>query len=374
MLFFRPDCRHFTGEKPCAPHKAEGVVCRDCPRYEPVQERLLIIKLDAAGDVLRSTCILPALKKDNLGLSIWWVTDPFSKPLLEKNPHIDVLLGVDPGLPGLLSSTFFGRAFNFDMGRRAAAILAMANSPAKKGFGLSKEGVVTPLEPSAEQWFEMGIFDSVKRANQRTYQDHLFQLAGLRYAGEEPQLILTEKEMGWGRDFHRKNRLAKFKKIVGFNIGSGGRWPMKRWRLEGFVRLARQLKKKHPNVGLLLYGGPEEKDLMPAMVKKLKGLAIPTGTGNTLRQFASFVDLCHVMVTGDTLALHVAIALRKRLVSYFGPTSDAEIDLYGRGEKVLPVSPCQCYYQNQCTQKVSCMDNLKESDMLRAVERQLEQA
>ena len=373
MDFFKQDCRHFTGEKPCAPHKAEGVVCRDCPRYEKVQERLLIIKLDAAGDVLRSTSILPALKKGRPGLSIWWVTENFSKPLLEKNPHIDVLLGVDPALPGLLSSTSFATAFNFDMGRKAASILAMANSPAKRGFGLSPEGVVVPLGKESETWFEMGIFDSVKRANQRTYQDHLFQIAGLTYGGEEPQLALTPKEKEWAQGFAKKNKLSKFKGIVGFNIGSGGRWPMKRWRLDGFEWLARALRKKHPKAGVLLYGGPEERDLMPSLVKKLKGLCLPTGTENTLRQFASLVDLCDVLVTGDTLALHVAVALRKRLVAYFGPTSDSEIDLYGRGEKVLPIRPCEDYYQGQCLAKVSCMENLKEKDMLAAVERQLKQ-
>jgi heptosyltransferase-2 len=124
-------------------------------------------------------------------------------------------------------------------------------------------------------------------------------------------------------------------------------------------------------VGVLLYGGPEEKDLLPSLAKKLKGACIPTGTQNTLRQFASLVNLCDVMVTGDTLALHVAVALNKRLVAYFGPTSDVEIDLYGSGEKVLPLSPCQDYYKGECTQKVSCMDNLKEKDMLSAVERQI---
>ena len=370
-LFFKADCRHFTGEKPCAPHKAEGVVCRDCPRYDPVIEKILIVKLDAAGDVLRSTSILPAFKKNNPGLSIWWVTEKNSKPLLEKNPYIDVLLDLDPALPGLLGATSFNRAFNFDMGRKAAAILQLANAPLKKGFGLSREGAVVPLESSAEQWFEMGIFDTVKRANQRTYQDHLFQLGGLTYKGEEPQLVLTEKEKAWASAFAKKNKLSKFKKNVGFNIGSGGRWPMKRWRLDGFVWLAKQLKKKYPKNGIVLYGGPEERDLMPALVKQLRGICVPAGTENSLRQFASLVGLTDVMVTGDTLALHVAVALGKRLVAYFGPTSDTEIDLYGRGEKVVPVSPCQCYYQNQCTQKVSCMDNLREKDMLAAVERQL---
>jgi heptosyltransferase-2 len=339
-----------------------------------VAERVLIIKLDAAGDVLRSTSILPALKKNNPHLAIWWVTESFSKPLLEKNPYIDVLLPVGPELPGLLGAVSFGRAYNFDMSRKAAALLQMAQSPVKKGFGLSKEGSVVPLEPAAEAWFEMGIFDPVKRANTKTYQEHLFSIAGFQYQGEPPQLILTAQEKDWSlKGFGRKNRLSRFKKIVGFNIGSGGRWPMKRWRLEGFEWLARQLKKIYPKVGILLYGGPEERELIPALTKKLKGTCLSTGTENTLRQFASLVDLCDVLVTGDTLTLHIAVALGKRVVAYFGPTSDAEIDLYGRGEKVLPIHPCQDYYQGECTQKVTCMDNLREKDMLAAVERQLKE-
>jgi heptosyltransferase-2 len=263
------------------------------------------VKLDAAGDVLRSTAILPAMKKKYPGCSIWWVTENSSKPLLEKNPYIDVLLGTDGVLGGMLGATSFTQAFNFDMGRKAAAVLHLANSNVKKGFGLSKEGVVVPLEKTAEDWFEMGIFDTVKRANRRTYQDHLFQLGGLKYAGEGPQLVLTEKEKAWAQGFAKKNGLSKFKKIVGFNIGSGGRWPMKRWRLDGFLWLAKQLKKKYPKNGVLLYGGPEERELMPQLAKKSKGAALSTGTENTLRQFASLVNLSDVLVTGDTLALHV---------------------------------------------------------------------
>jgi len=42
------------------------------------------------------------------------------------------------------------------------------------------------------------------------------------------------------------------------------------------------------------------------------------------------------------------------------------------GEKVLPSVPCGCYYRNQCTQTRSCMDNLKEEDLLAALLRQTE--
>jgi heptosyltransferase-2 len=371
MLFYRADCRHFSGEKPCAPHKAEGVQCRDCPRYEPVTERILIVKLDAAGDVLRTTCILPAFRKHFPQASLWWVTDPSSSPLLEGHPGVDVVLGLDASLSGVLSATSFSLGFNFDMSRRACGILQAAGAPVNRGFGLSAEGAVVPLNDEAEDWYEMGIFDPVKRANTRTYPEHLFRIAGFEYAGERPELHLTHAERERAGAFAGKYRLARFDAVLGLNVGAGGRWALKRWRPEGFAALARRVKRRYPRTGILLFGGPEERELLPTLARRLKGAALPTGTDNTLRDFAALVDLCDVVVTGDTLALHVAVALGKRVVAYFGPTSDAEIDLYGRGEKILPEEPCRCYYQPACLQERTCMDSLSEKRMFLAVERQL---
>jgi hypothetical protein len=50
------DRRFFVGDRPCVWHKRTGVVCT-CDHYECVEERVLIIKLDAMGDVLRSTAM-----------------------------------------------------------------------------------------------------------------------------------------------------------------------------------------------------------------------------------------------------------------------------------------------------------------------------
>ncbi|HEY6180839.1 MAG TPA: hypothetical protein VIW67_01270, partial [Terriglobales bacterium] len=56
------DCKFFLGDRPCVWHKADGVLCT-CERYQKVEQRLLIIKLDAMGDVLRTTALLPPLAK-----------------------------------------------------------------------------------------------------------------------------------------------------------------------------------------------------------------------------------------------------------------------------------------------------------------------
>ena len=70
-IIYHPDCRHFRGDIPCLPNKREGVRCDGCPYYEPLEENVLIIKLGAAGDVIRTTPILPSIRRDHPKARIW---------------------------------------------------------------------------------------------------------------------------------------------------------------------------------------------------------------------------------------------------------------------------------------------------------------
>ena len=70
----RPDCRHFRGDLPCRPNKEHGYVCGDCPVYGPVTKRILLIKLGAIGDVIRTTPLLRRLRQEHPGCFITWLT------------------------------------------------------------------------------------------------------------------------------------------------------------------------------------------------------------------------------------------------------------------------------------------------------------
>nr|MBI4157106.1 hypothetical protein [Candidatus Woesearchaeota archaeon] len=72
------------------------------------------------------------------------------------------------------------------------------------------------------------------------------------------------------------------------------------------------------------------------------------GTGNSLLDFASLVNLCDVLVTSDSLAMHIGTALKKKVVAFFYVTSSAEIELYGRGIKVLGKGKSFCSYEPKC--------------------------
>ncbi|MCR4322301.1 MAG: hypothetical protein NUV74_18450 [Candidatus Brocadiaceae bacterium] len=85
------DCRFFASEKPCQ-FKLDCPIDSACPKYQPMGKRILIIKLAAIGDVLRTTPILPVLKKKYPQSYITWITDKSSLQVLEENPYIDRLL------------------------------------------------------------------------------------------------------------------------------------------------------------------------------------------------------------------------------------------------------------------------------------------
>ena len=52
------------------------------------------------------------------------------------------------------------------------------------------------------------------------------------------------------------------------------------------------------------------------------------------------MNRCDVVISGDSLGMHMAIALSKHVVAWFGPTSPQEIDLYDRGVKLLADRLC----------------------------------
>jgi len=69
----RTDCVHYLGDRPCWPHVEAGHRCT-CVHFQLTKRRGVIVKLGAAGDVLRSTPLLRALDPAKTGTKILWVT------------------------------------------------------------------------------------------------------------------------------------------------------------------------------------------------------------------------------------------------------------------------------------------------------------
>lgn len=362
----KADCRHFVGDRPCKLHKAEMVKCRDCPYYRPVEMRVLMIKLGAMGDVLRTTSILPTLVEEYGKPQITWVTARESIELLSYNPMVDSLMAVDASSLARLRVEAFDLVINPEAAKESSALASIAKGKEKKGFGLSPGGSVFPFNPEAEEIFHMGLFDDVKKRNQKTYEQLICRLSGLPYKRVPPILVLTEEDIRFAEAFRKKARVRNDKPIVGINTGGGGRWTLKRWTTEGFIDLAGRLSEQM-GAQVLLMGGPSEVEINRDILWQLEGKVLDTGCFNSTRGFAALIHLCDVVVTGDSLALHIALALGKRVVVLFGPTSATEIDLYGMGTKITANMDCLCCYRQTCTVSPNCMESISGETVYGAV-------
>jgi heptosyltransferase-2 len=365
------DCRHFVGDRPCKPHKRTGgeKVCV-CDEYDPTRERVLVIKLDAMGDVLRTTALLPPLAAAHPHAAIDWLTRPESVPLLENNPYVADVIGYGPDALVRLGATYYDRVINLDAGKVSAGLASLARGAKKDGYVLHERGYVVATNPAAREWLAMGTNDDFKRANTtRTYQEIMLGILGLQGSVHEYVLKLRDSEEKWAAAHFDRLGLSAGRPVVGLNIGAGGRWELKKWRLDGFAELCDRLHAR--GCQLVLLGGKAEAERNAELIAASSAPIVDAGTAHDLRRFSALVGRCDVLVTGDTLAMHVALALKRRCVVLFGPTSAPEIDLYGFGDKVVPTMDCLGCYKMSCDFVPNCMDLISTDMVEAAVVRQL---
>jgi len=366
------DCRFFLGDRPCIWHKRDQVLCT-CDHYDRIEERVLIVKLDAMGDVLRSTALLPPLAEVHPRAAITWITRKESVPLLQRNPYIAEVLELGPEALAHLHARRFDRVINLDASKTSAALATVAQAPEKTGFVLDERGWVKPTNDAARRWLEAGVFDDIKRQGAESYQDRMADILAL--AGREHRYVfeLADDERERARAHLASLGLDPHRPVIGLNTGAGGRWPLKQWREDGYVELVGRLARR-ADVQFVLLGGPQEGDRHERLQAASSVALIDPGCDNSVRHFAALLSHCDVVVTGDTLAMHLSLALRKRTVVLFGPTSAAEIELYGLGEKVVPNMECLSCYKTSCDFVPNCMDLISTDMVERAVVRQMDMA
>jgi len=311
--------------------------------------KILIIKLGAMGDVLRTTALLPALKEKYEPCGIDWITQKNSLDLLKDNPYIfNVVLIEDATELGN-----YDLVINLD-DDDAACILA-STIKAKKLIGAYfKDRKKTYTDDSAP-WFDMGLIsrhgkekaDRLKAENTKSFQEIHFGMLGLQnYEEFLPQLLVDQSNMQFAIQFMHNDHHNPKKIIIGLNTGAGGRWEGKKLSIEKTVALIDILSNR--DAQLMLFGGPDEEYRNKEILQKTKTTIIDAGCHNSLLDFAALVNLCDVLITSDSLAMHMGIALQKQVIAFFCPTSSNEIELYGNGRKIMAKKGCLCCYKGKC--------------------------
>jgi len=345
-------CKRFSGYKPCFPdHNCWKDGCKE---NIAVGIKILIINLDAMGDVLMTTAQLPALKRKFPESTIYWITLKNAAPLLFNNPLIDHVFTFDASSIMIVQQMKFDYVMNVDKSQQSCALLNSIDSANKLGFCLDQNGKIIPINKGAQFNFNLGMDDNLKfKVNKRTGQDYLAETFELEYERDEYVFEFTDDEKKFIETYKKEIGIRKSDKVVGFNTGCSELYPNKKMTIQQHIYIIRKLLKK--NYKIVLLGGPEDTQRNKEIYSKFKGRIINTPTNEGLRRGICYESISNIIVTGDSLGMHIAIALKKFVIAWFGVSCWNEIDLYDRGLKLynedLFCSPCwkkQCPYDLEC--------------------------
>lgn len=361
------DCRHYRGDRPCRAG-IHGVCPVECASYERPGARILLIKLGALGDVIRTAALLPGLKARWPNSQITWVTRENGVRALTNHPQIDRLLVLDAETLCHLEHERFDLCLSLDKEPGPAALAMRVDAREKRGIGLSAHGTPFPLNPECVPYFLLGLDDELKyRHNQKPYPQLIYEAVGLTYGGQRYELHPGPEDRARAAGVWARAGVGPGEIVVGLNTGAGSVFANKNWPAGKYLRLAECVIAQN-GWRVALLGGPEERALNANLAAACPG-AIDTGCEHSALTFAALVARCDVVVTGDTMGMHVAIAAGVPVVALFGPTCAQEIELYGRGERVVTGLACSPCYRRRCDKSPNCTDEIPVDRVLTAVQR-----
>ncbi len=370
------DCIYYEGEIPCKFHKKYQVECNEyCQYYKKIGKRILLIKKDALGDVLRTTPILHSIKeKYGEDTHITWLTAPNAVSLLENNIFIQKVYQFDFKSVLLLEIEEFDILFNLDKDKPALALAKKVKAKEKYGFTLTKMGNLTTFDKNEQYAHRLGISDKLKKKNIKSYQEIITDLLKLPYSKEYKYILNIPQKEEMIEFLCERYNINRNSKIIGYVTGAGPKFLTKIWPKDNFIELGLSLIKSK-NYTVLLFGAESERELnqeifnifQSKLNSSLKTKIIDTCCNNTLLEYAALISLCNLIITGDTLGLHLAISLQIPSISFYGPTSASEIDLYETGIKIIADSECLLCYKKNCDREDFCLSSIKPEEVYKKI-------
>ena len=370
-----PRCKNFNGYKPCFSYEnclENG--CRHLNDDTALGVKILIISLDALGNVLDNTPVLHAVKRKYPVSTVFWITMPGADKILQNNPFIDKVFVWNDEQRMILRQVEFDYVMNADKSDYACAFANEIKAKKKLGFLLNEDGKIIPANEGAMYSYILGNDDQKKfRENTRSGVDIIHEAFELEYKRDPYVFNFSEEEKLFIKNYKIEIGFDAAKTYVGFNTGCSTLFPNKKMTVEQHVVLINKLI-KYENLVIVLLGGKEDTErneqILMMLDESARRKVISTPTTMGLRRGACFMDIPDIVITGDSFGMHLAIGLKKYVIAWFGLSCAAEIELYDRGEKLVPAglecSPC---WKKVCPFNLECISMI---DLERIVERVLD--
>jgi len=293
---------------------------------------------------------------------------PGTRALLEHNPEIDRLLGLDASTVKVLEHLEFDVVYAVDKSIEAGALAQRVRAREKYGFGLTTGGAIRPLTNHADYQYAVGLDDELKfRINQKPETQQTTESMALKWQRDPYILALTAEEKTEVAR-RRAEILQGSRGIIGYNTGCSVLFPYKKFTVERAIETIRMWRSEFPDYTVALLGGREDSERQAAMKAAFAGDArvVNTPTTGGLRSGVLWVDTADMVFSGCSLGMHIAIGLQKKVVAWFGVSCAQEVDLYDRGVKLQAAVGCSPCWRKSCANEPKCFNEVSPAAVMGA--------
>lgn len=329
--------------------------------------RILIIHTAFIGDIVLSTPLIKKLRDTYPKAEITYLTTPVGASILRNNPHLNHIIEYDKrgehkGIKGFwaIAKKLKMEAYNLVITPhrylRSTFLTFLTGAPIRRGYDSAAASFL---------YNERVHYDKSKHEVEKLLS-FVPKDEGKRY---EIEIFPTELEV------EKVDKLLEKRREKVVVVAPGSKWFTKKWPLEYFNRVIKELEKREDTT-VVVVGGKEEMFFNMSLANTTIDLRGKT----TLLELAEVIRRADIVLTNDSSPIHIASAFPNvRILALFGPT----VEKFGffpwsKNSEVFQVEglecrPCSIHGGDSCPKKhFKCMLDIKPEMVLERIESILE--
>lgn len=330
--------------------------------------KILIRQVNWLGDAVMSTPALSLIRQNWPNAELVVLANPLVSQLLLNHACVDRIITFDRtskhrGFKGRLRLASELRVESFDLAIilpnsfDSALVPWLARIPIRLGRASDGRSLLLTHRYYRRDCNEQkhAIFDYL----------NLLEHFGVKGDVIEPALFTAVEEDAHAAGILSSRGVLPGQRILGINAGASF-GAAKRWYPDRFAGVAAKLARRW-EAAIVLFGGPEEVELVAEIEQALNGNCINLAGKTTVRELMSLLKQCSFLVTNDSGPMHIAAAFDIPLVAIFGPTNHVGTAPYSKKSLIVrneaPCAPCKL---RVCTTDHLCMDSVQIEQVVEA--------
>jgi lipopolysaccharide heptosyltransferase I len=346
--------------------------------------RILILRLSAVGDVVRTLPAVRALRKLLPSSRIAWLVEEPSKGFLESQPEVDEVLlfprrrwsdGIRS--PWTVARTFgemlqfvrrlrkqrFDLVLDFHGIMKSGLISFLSGAPVRIGYDRrsSKEG----------NFLFSNVKVSLPPGKMSRYQRNLELLKGIGLEVMYPEqgLHIPSGDRVYVEVFLNRVTYPLPRPWIAIHPGTSNRTSYKRWKPERYSQLADRLVRELGST-IIFTWGPGEMTWAEKIQKMMTEPSLLGPRTDSLTQLGELFRRCDLYLGGDTGPMHIASMVGTPVVAIFGPTDPVVNEPFGAHRKVRKDVGCNPCRERSCRETL-CLDEVTVEEVLAAAKEML---